>query len=136
MENGLGPTFGLAREATVIRYNSDGTMDVGINLSKADSSAPTEVTIAIPGSWAGPNGEFSGGFPETGATVWITPGQGGTWTATNYAPGTGVFKNGNVTSLSGFSKNKMSAFKPGRWLTQVRNNIKIVADPSTGIQAG
>ena len=131
-----GATFGLNREATVLRYNSDGTMDVGINLAKSDSSIPPEVTIPIPTAWSGPNGEFSGGFPEVGSSIWIGYSQGGRWVPLGYSPSDNVFKNISTTSLSGFSRDIMSAFKPGRHLTQVRNNIKIITDPDVGIQMG
>lgn len=132
----LGPDYSLAREATVLRYNSDGTMDIGINLSKSTSVGPTIKKVPIPASWSGPNGEFSGGFPEVGSTVWAVLGQSGQWSVTTYAPSSNVFSNKNLPYNSGFSRDRMAAFKPGRWLTQTRNNVMIFADPNTGILAG
>lgn len=133
----LGPTFGLTREGTIRRYNSNGTMSVSINLAKTDSITPIEVTVPLLAAWAGPNGEFSGGFPPVGATVWVAMGQGGTWCALNYAPSSNLFGSGNSRNFqSKLSGSTMTSLKAGRHLTQVRNDIKIILDPDTGIQLG
>jgi hypothetical protein len=135
----LGPTFGLARQGTIRRYNSNGTMSVSINLAKTDSINPVEVIVPLLAAWAGPNGEFSGGFPPVGATVWVAMGQGGDWCALNYAPSSNLFGSSSSSSKNFQSKlsgSTMTSLKAGRYLTQVRNDIKIVLDPDTGIQLG
>jgi hypothetical protein len=88
--------------------------------------------MSIPTSWAGPNGQFSGGFPVTGASVWCAMTQGGQWSVISYMKSDNTFD----SSLSSNRRNIMASLLPGRWLTQVDNNIKIIADPNTGVTIG
>lgn len=123
----IGPVAGLVREGTVRRYNAQkGTITVALNLAKSESLPNTEFEVPLPASWAGSDGsEFSGGCPVIGSTIWIGMAPGGRWAPLSYVPATGVFGAVSNTTL-----------KPGRWVTQVKNNIRIIADPKIGIQAG
>lgn len=134
----VGPGV-AAREATVIGINLiRGTMRVKINLAQSDviPDSQIEKSIPIPGSWMGPNGEFSGGCPVIGSNLWIILGESGQWVALPYTPSNDVFNNNTSATLSSHRKNQMAAFKSGRHLTQVRNNIRQFLDPEIGIQAG
>lgn len=123
----VGPVAGLVREGTVRRYNAQkGTITVALNLAKSESLPTTEFEVPLPAAWAGSDGtEFSGGCPVIGSTIWIAMGPGGRWAPLPYVPATGTF-----TAVSN------TALKPGRWVTQVKNNIRLIADPKIGIQAG
>ena len=115
----VGPGV-AAREATVIGIDLiRGTMRVKINLAQSDviPDSQIEKSIPIPGSWMGPNGEFSGGCPVIGSNLWITLGESGQWVALPYTPSNDVFNNNTSATLSSHRKNQMAAFKPGRHLT-------------------
>ena len=133
----IGPYLGLLREGTVRRVDMrNGTMKVTINLSKSDVNPLGEIDVPIIGGWAGPNGEFSGGYPAIGSTVWCGQGQGGRWAALTFAPSNDVFGNKTTSTTTSLQQNLMAALSPGRWVTQVKNNIRIIVDPKIGVQAG
>lgn len=132
----IGPVAGFPREATVrfIDLNR-ATMRVTINLAKSDTVRSSEIDIPIPAAWQGPNGEFSGGCPAIGSTIWIVLGQGGRWAPLPYVPNNDIF--GDTNRASSFKQRLMSALRPGRWLTQVSGGlIRIIADPTDGVIAG
>lgn len=131
-----GSTIGLSRLCTIkaIDFNA-GTVKLIINDAKSDT-ATLMPSALIPSSWTGADGEFAGGGPTEGATVWATQGQGGNWTIIGYSPSDLVFGNKNTSSKSGFRKNIMRALKSGRHLIQVKNNIRHIVDPDIGIQFG
>lgn len=132
----IGAPFGLLREATIIKFHKErGTMIVTLNLSKSDSSI-IEKEISFPGAWMGPNGEFSGGYPQLGSTIWIGQGEGGQWVPVSFAPSDDVFRNFNSLRQNSYEKNKMSALRQNRWLTQTNNNIRFFVDEDYGIQFG
>jgi hypothetical protein len=135
--DGIGPVMGLIREGTIRRYNTNnGTVRVGINMAKTDSSIPVEYDMPIPASWSGPNGEFSGGFPAAGSTVWCALSQGGRWSVLQYSKSDDVFGNKNTSNTVSSQRDLMSALRPGRWLTQVKGLIRLFVDPEIGVQAG
>lgn len=132
----IGAPFGLLREATITKFHKErGTIVVVLNLSKADSSI-IEKEVPLPGAWMGPNGEFSGGYPQLGSTIWVAQGEGGQWAPVNFAPSDDVFRNFNNLRQTSFEKNKMSALRPNRWLTQTNNNIRFFTDEDYGVQFG
>lgn len=132
-----GPYIGLIREGTIKKLDTrTGQVRVAVDLAKADSSAPVEFLVPIPASWTGPNGEFSGGCPSIGATVWLAQGQGGRWAIVNYYTPNSTLGNVNVSSGISPFDSQLSALKPGRWLTQVKNNIQLYLDPKAGVRAG
>lgn len=132
----IGPTAGLAVEATVkeIDFNR-GTVRLVINLARSDVVDRVH-DAPIPAAWTGAAGEFAGGYPAVGSTVLATQGQGGRWSILSYAPSNGVFGDRNTNSIRSFRQNRMSAFKPGRHLIQVKNNIRHITDPDIGFQFG
>lgn len=133
----VGPKLGLMREGTLRSFNPvTGKVRVALNLAKTPNGPPVEFEVPLPNAWAGPNGEFAGGYPLIGSTVWVAQGEGGRWTYIGYAAPDGLFNNRNVSTQSGFDKNPLSAFREGRWLCQVQNNIRLIVDPSTGLQLG
>jgi hypothetical protein len=133
----VGSLIGLNCQGTIRKYDpTTGRVRVGISLSKSDSLSGQEYDMPIPASWMGPNGEFSGGFPAIGATVWCALSQGRQWSIVGFSNSNNVFGNKNTTGSTSLQQNLMSALRPGRWLTQVSNNIRLFIDPNIGIQAG
>jgi len=133
----VGSLIGLNCLGTIRSYNSvTGKVKVLISLGKSDSLSGQDYEMPIPASWMGPNGEFSGGYPIIGASVWCSLGQGRQWSIVGYSNSDNVFGNKNTNTTTSLQQNLMSALRPGRWLTQVANNIRIFADPKIGIQAG
>lgn len=132
----IGPELGLVREGTVTHFNkSNGTLTVRLNLAKSDTIEQT-IEIPVVAAWTGPKGEFSGGYPEVGSTVWVATGQGGRWASIGYGKSDSLYTNSSSNKVSGYELNYTSKLKPGRYLTQVRNNIYQYLDPDTGIQLG
>lgn len=134
----VGPIPGFAREGTVTGVNLNrGTMNIKLNLAKSDKQTFRDIEVEIPAAWTGPNGEWAGGCPARGSTVWAVLATGGRWTVLNYVPSDGAFGNRN-TPDSGFStsKNILASLKPGRYVSQVKNNIRHLLDPNIGIQFG
>jgi hypothetical protein len=130
----VGPQMGQVREGTIVGYDIDkGTVEVNLTLSKPRNRP---VTAPIPSSWTGPFGEFSGGFPALGSAVWCAQGMGGQWAILGYGINNDVFGNNNTFDRQGFVRNRMAALESGRWLTQVRNNVRMFCDPDEGIQIG
>lgn len=127
----LGSKIGLDRYATIIKYNGDGTVRVALDEGNLIGSA-NEFNTPIPAAWTGPDGEFIGGYPITGSSVVVSQGQGGQWFITGYVNSNDVFDRSFISS----ENTKMSSLKPGRALIQVKNDIKIFADPGLGIQFG
>jgi hypothetical protein len=126
-----GSRFGITRRATIIKYNNDGT--VLLNLDEGTlAGSKNQFNAPIPSAWSGPNGEFMGGFPESGASVSVNQGQGGEWFVNGYIKSNDVFGNSFISS----DTTQMSALKLGRAVIQVKNEIQLFLDPSTGIQAG
>lgn len=134
----IGPTYLAAlHEATV--KNVDllrGTMRVVANLGKTDAGSSIEFDVPILAGWSGPNGEFSGGYPEKGSTIWIGIGEGNRVMPVSFVPSNDTFGNLNTLSSAGFNSDLMAVLRPGRWITQVRNNNRILVDPNLGFQAG
>src|SRR3990167_8840771 len=121
----MGSNFGNSRRATVLGYNNDGTVQIGldeIGLQQADQ----KFNVPIPLAWTGPNGEFIGGFPSRGSAVIVNQSQGGQWFIQLYIPSRGVFTEQAL----------MGALRPGRAVMQVRDGNRIFVDPKVGIQAG
>lgn len=118
-----GSTYGLKRLATVLKYNEDGTMLVALDQIELQGE-PQRFNIAIPLDWAGPKGEFAGGYPAVGSSLYMVQGQGGRWVADSYIPSRNVFSN------------KMGAFRPGRYLIQVNGGNRAFLDPKLGFQTG
>ncbi|MHA2067215.1 MAG: hypothetical protein ACXABY_22835, partial [Candidatus Thorarchaeota archaeon] len=132
----VGPQKGLIREGTIREYDATtGEVIVSLNLAKSDTE-DNRYRMPIPAAWMGPDGEFCGGYPKVGASVWCSWGVGGQWAIVSYSPSANIFGNRNTRGKQSFRRNIMSALLPGRWLAQVRNNIRLLCDPTTGIQIG
>jgi hypothetical protein len=130
----VGPTMGLIREGTIVGYDIDkGTVEVQLTLAKPSNRV---YTMPIPAAWNGPAGEFAGGGPSLGTSVWCAQMQGGPWAIVGYGRNNDVYGNNNTFDRQGFVRNRMAALYPGRWLVQVRNNIRMFCDPNDGIQIG
>jgi hypothetical protein len=120
----LGTRPGLARRATILRYNNDGTCMVGLDEVGLQGDAQT-FNIPLSPAWSGPSGEFMGGFPARGTSVIICQSQGGQW-----------FIQGHIPSRTTFTtNNQFDAFKEGRALIQT-NGKRIIVDPTDGIEVG
>lgn len=133
-----GPLIGLVREGTIRQVDvRRGVVRVAVDLAKSDTVPRVEFEVNIPANWSGPNGEFSGGCPVVGASVWVAQGQGGRWTILNYYAANSTLGNvsGSTTGISLFNS-QLTGLQPGRWITQVKNNIQLSVDPKMGVQAG
>lgn len=131
MPNKLGTKIGLFVEATILRYNNDGTVRVGLDEGRLYGS-PNQFNASIPSAWMGPSGEFMGGFPAQGSSVVVSQGQGGQWYIVGYVNSNDVFDQSFVTS----DVTKMQMLKPGRALIQVKDDVHLFVDPKVGIHAG
>lgn len=131
-----GATIGLVRLATIKSINNNkGTVSIVFNDGKSDVSSRIH-EAPIPAAWTGDRGEFSGGYPKTGATVLASQGQGGTWGILGYAPADSQFRNDYTSSISSGRRNVMRELKPGRHLIQVKNDIRHITDPVEGLISG
>lgn len=121
----IGSIYGLVRRGTILKYNGDGTVQVRLD-ERNSQQANSEFKVPMPSAWAGPSGEFMGGYPATGSPVTLKQSQGGQWFIENYIPSTSAFADPLNTS----------ALKPGRAVMQVKGGTRIFVDPKIGIQAG
>jgi hypothetical protein len=132
----IGPKLGIVREGVISKFDSS-TGTITVRLAGSDNNiAPVEQSMSLPSAWSGPNGEFCGGYPIKGAHIWCLMGHGGAWTALGYGRSDDVWSNPNTSNLTGYSRNLMTGLQPGRWLAQVRNNVRLMADPKIGVQIG
>ncbi|MHA2427792.1 MAG: hypothetical protein ACXADB_07195 [Candidatus Hermodarchaeia archaeon] len=127
----LGTSVGLLRFATITKFNSNGTVRVSLDEGRGIGS-PNEFDAPIPAAWEGPNGEFIGGYPETGASIVVGQGKGGQWFVVGYVNSNDVFTKEFVSS----GNTLMSALRPGRALMQANSGNRIFADPKIGMQIG
>lgn len=126
MSNSLmGSKFGNARRGTILKYNNDGSVLIGLD-EVGLQQAPQQFKIPMPLAWAGPDGEFIGGFPTKGSSVVVKQSQGGQWFIESYIPNRGVFTEQNL----------MSVLRPGRAVMQAKGGNRIFVDPKIGIQTG
>ena len=121
----MGSKFGNARRATILKYNNDGTVLIGLD-EVGLQQTPTEFKVPLPLAWAGPNGEFIGGYPTKGSAVTVKQSQGGQWFIDSYIPSRGVFTEQNL----------MNVLRPGRAVIQVKNGNRLFVDPKIGTQIG
>ncbi len=120
-----GSQTGITRNATIRKYNGDGTVVVAID--EAGFVQPKqEYSIPIPAAWVGPGGQFLGGLPAPGASVKVVQGQGGEWFGIGYKTNSQDF-----TAIADYS-----AFKAGRILGQVKGGNRFFLDPNIGFQVG
>lgn len=127
----LGTKPGMLRDATIIRYNGDGTVRIALN-EGPNPGVRHEYDVSIPSAWSGPNGEFIGGYPPPNSTVSAVQGQGGQWFIVDYINSRGNFD----SDFLSVGTTRMEALKPGRALIQVSGGTRLFADPQIGIQAG
>lgn len=121
----MGSKFGNSRRATILKYNEDGTVLVGLD-EVGLQQTPQQFRIPMPLAWAGPDGEFMGGFPPKGSSIIVKQSQGGQWLIESYIPNRGVFT----------EKSLMGVLRPGRAVMQVKGGNRIFVDPKSGVQAG
>ena len=121
----MGSKFGNARRATILKYNNDGTVLIGLD-EVGLQQTPTEFKVPLPLAWAGPNGEFIGGYPAKGSDVTVKQSQGGQWFIDSYIPSRGVLTEQNL----------MNVLRPGRAVIQVKNGNRLFVDPKIGTQIG
>ncbi len=132
----IGPKVGIIREGVITKFDSSsGTVTVRL-VGSDNNIAPVEQSMSLPSAWSGPNGEFCGGYPVKGSHIWCIMGHGGRWSALTYARSDDVWGQANTSNLTGYTRNTMSGLKEGRWLAQVRNNVRLMADPKIGVQIG
>jgi hypothetical protein len=130
-----GGKLGLLVRGTILQYNFDGTVDVGVDRNSGTN--PRQVfTVPMPLAFSGPNGEFIGGIPEKGCSVILSQAQG-EWFISSYITSNNIFSNTAVGGLGGLNTNLMSDLKPGRILLQTKNaSSKFIMDPKDGISMG
>ncbi len=121
----MGSKFGNTRRATILKYNNDGTVLIGLD-EVGLQQIPTEFKVPMPLAWAGPGGEFIGGYPAKGSAVIVKQSQGGQWFIDSYIPNRGVFTDQNL----------MNILRPGRAVIQVKNGNRVFVDPKIGTQIG
>jgi hypothetical protein len=131
----LGSQIGLSRKATILKYNNDGTVSIGLNEGGL-AQVRNEFIVPIPMAWTGQEGEFLGGYPRVGSSVVASQGHGGQWFIISYIPSNSVFDNTSSFASSSVGQNRLSALKPGRILAQVKDGTRLFIDPAVGIQAG
>lgn len=124
MASNVGPVFGTLRRGTVIEYRSgDQTMLVNLDLEGQPSDSKQNYLVPVPLAASGPNGEILGFMPKKGSPVILGQGMGGEWYVVSYIPVDNVFS--DTTSLA-----------EGRILLQVRDNIGLFVDPTSGVNIG
>ena len=130
---------GRLRRGTILSYNGDGTVLVGLD-ERQTSQYPQRYNVPAPVAWSGPNGELMAGFPQTGSSVFLSQAHGGEWFISSYGTSNNTFGNSNVLGFAGSSGNMMSEFRSGRILLQTAataggtNHIYI--DPLDGTHIG
>ncbi len=135
MQGKLGSQIGLFRRATILKYNNDGTVLIGLDEAGLHQP-PQNFIVPIPLSWSGPDGEFIGGYPRKGASVIASQAQGGQWFIVSYITSNNVFNDTNNLSFSSTQNNLMGILKPGRAVIQVKNGNRLFVDPDIGTQIG
>lgn len=130
-----GSQIGLFRRATILKYNGDGTVLVGLDEAGLQQ-VQNQFKVPIPLAWAGPDGEFIGGTPRRGASVIVSQAHGGEWFIVSYIPSNTVFDNNNSVSSSSSQDDLMGTLRAGRAVMQVKEGNRIFIDPAIGIQAG
>lgn len=125
--------IGLCRRGKIASYNNDGTMNVQLDDSNQIDSESSIVSVPIPVSYSGNNGELIAGYPEIDTPVSVEYGQG-EWFVNSYLPATNVFDpNSNVLNPIDYT----AEFKTGRLLLQTANaRNRIFLDPNDGISIG
>lgn len=127
----LGSKIGLFRRATILNFNQNGTVRIGLDEGNI-GGPPNEFNVPIPSAWSGQNGEFLGGCPGRGQSVIVSQGQGGGWYIVNFINSNDAYG----TSFISNESTRMSDLQPGRVLMQVKDGIRLFVDPKLGIQAG
>ncbi len=122
MSINMGSKFGLIRRATILKYNENGTVQIRLD-SQGGQEPLQEYTVPMPLAWAGPNGEFMGGFPARGSSVIVKQSQGGQWFIESYIPSRGI-------------SSGLSALGEGRAVMQVKGGNRLFVDPGQGVVAG
>lgn len=120
---GTGTKPGIARRGTILKYNGNGTMQVGLD-EVSLLGDPQTFDIPISPGWTGPNGEFIGGYPAIGTSIVLAQSQGGQWFVQSFIP-----------SRKSFFDNRYDALQPGRALIQTSDK-RIFVDPKEGIEMG
>lgn len=134
-----GGLLGLQRNATILRYNGDGTVTVALIDSASVKDAQNEYVIDLPIAYSDGQGAFIGGYPEPGTPVTIEQAQG-CWSFSNYSKPDNIFSKNSALQGSSFSEifgNIMEEFRPGRLLIQSTGKANhIILDKKEGILIG
>ncbi len=129
----IGGKIGLLVRGTILKYNGDGTVEVGLDRNSGTAS-PQKLNTPMPLAFAGPNGEFLGGFPTVGASVILYQSQG-EWFISSYINSNNVFTNLNTIGING--KNTMAELKTGRILAQPKSgSARLLLDVKDGVFIG
>lgn len=130
----IGSPQGIPHRATILKTYDDGTVQVALDEVGYQDALSVRANFAA--DWFGPSGEFSGGYPARGTSVLMQQGQGGEWFIIRNIPSDNIFIDTTTASFSSVGSDVMSAFQPGRHLTQVSDGTHLFLDPNIGIQAG
>lgn len=128
-----------SREATIVSYNPrTGTIKFIVPSAEPFDK---EHEAPVPVAWAGTSGEFSGGYPNPGSTIWVSQGPGGRWMVNGYSLAQGVTKDSSRLTTTEPRRNLITWFAPGRYVTQVRSTdgrgfAGTMYDPEDGVFVG
>lgn len=126
-----GSPIGLFRRATIRKYNEDGTVEIALD-DIGLASVPQKYVVPLSSTWAGPKGEFIGGYPRVGSSIIVSQGQGGQFFIVSYIPSDTVFDSTTTSA----DTTLMSDLLPGRAFMQVEGGTKLFLDPKDGIIGG
>lgn len=136
-----GPRFGLLRMATIDRFDPNtGLASIVLNLGEADVFDHS-IQIQMPAAWIGPNGEFSGGWPAEGSTIYVGLSEGMQWSFVSYALADDVYRKPKANLLNQSELTALADWTPGGYLTQILNAsgtdfIHILSSPNDGVSIG
>jgi len=127
---------GLRRNATILKYNGDGTVTVRLDGSTSLKDNENTHVLPLPLAFCGPNGEFIGGIPPKGTPITVVQGQG-EWHIAAYARPDNIFTNNNTAGSGGLQNDLMGELKENRILFQTyKATNRIYLDPDDGIHTG
>lgn len=120
MDYRTGIKPGVAINATIKKYNGDGT--VTLLIDTISLGLPNyEIIAPLPVAWIGTNG-FLAGYPDEGTTVKVIQSHGGFWSIIQ------PFGNNQFINDSDFTKNTL--------VGKVKDGSKFVLSPKTGVFLG
>lgn len=133
MKTGIKP--GLTTNATIRKYNNDGT--VTISLNDISLSLPnSDLKVPLPVAWTSPSGGLLAGFPAPGTTVRVQQGHAGEWTILGFVASNQIFSDFSLNINPILYNSKNSDFQPDRIVGRVNDGTRFYLDPKIGFNVG